>query len=172
MTAGSCLIAFIMLWFIRHCAKYVFWLACLLAIAGAFHFSCAQVFIIITGAVTGGWCLFQEGQRDTTKSNVSQLMTWTGVAVLVAAAVFVMVLCFLRKQLQIALEIVKEAGKAISDMKSLVVFPFFLALLALGYFVLIAYIALNVFSVFTYQKVNTPDSVLKRYDGTNTTNPV
>lgn len=156
MTGGSCLIAFLMLWFIRHCAKYVFWLACLLAIAGA---------------VAGGWCLFQEGQRDTTKSNVSQLMTWTGVAVLVAAVLFVTVLCFLRKQLQIALEIVKEAGKAISDLKSLVVFPFFLALVALGYFVLIAYIALNVFSVFTYQQVNTPESVLKRYDGTNTTNP-
>lgn len=157
MTGVACVVSFIMLWFIRYCAKYVFWLACLLAVAGA---------------TTGGWCLLQEGQKDTTKSNVSQLMTWTGVVILVATAIFLMILCFLRKQLQIALEIVKEASKAISDLKSLIIFPIFPALAAVGYFVLIAYVALNLFSVFSNVPVVTPLSVMQRSNGTNTSNPV
>src|SRR5687768_3079628 len=99
-------------------------------------------------------------------------MTWTGIVILVATAIFLMILCFLRKQLQIALEIVKEASKAISDMKSLVVFPIFPALAALGYFVLLAYVALNLFSVFSNQEINTPLTVMTRIDGTNTSNPV
>jgi len=157
MTAGACVVSFFMLWFIRHCAKYVFWLSCFLAIAGA---------------TAGGWCLLQQGQRDTTKSNMSQLLTWTGIAILAATGIFVAILCFLRKQLQIALEIVKEAAKAISDLKSLIIFPVFPALAAVGYFVLIGYVALNLFSVFSNVPVATPLSVLQRMDGTNTSNPV
>ncbi len=60
---------------------------------------------------------------------------------------------------RIAIEIIKEAARAIEDMPLLTFFPFFPLILGLGYFVIFIVVALYIFSVWNLEYIAMPPHI-------------
>eukprot|EP00456_Euglypha_rotunda_P045897 TRINITY_DN36415_c0_g1_i13.p1 TRINITY_DN36415_c0_g1~~TRINITY_DN36415_c0_g1_i13.p1 ORF type:complete len:436 (-),score=42.61 TRINITY_DN36415_c0_g1_i13:154-1461(-) len=73
---------------------------------------------------------------------------------------FVLVVFSLRKEIRIAVELVKEAARAMIDMVSMFFFPVIPLACALGYFTFWIICALYIFSVSSLEPENTPADVL------------
>jgi len=74
-------------------------------------------------------------------------MVWGGVGCVVADLIFILLVCALRKSIVLAVAILKEATKAVRDIKSLLLVPvvkFFVVLVFFAYWITIAvYLAAN-----------------------------
>jgi hypothetical protein len=72
---------------------------------------------------------------------------YLGYFVIVLAELLLIFIVMLRKRIEIAVQIVREASKAISDIPSLFIVPVILFVIAGGFTILWIYIAVNIFSV-------------------------
>lgn len=78
------------------------------------------------------------------------------------AAILCLVILFLRKQILIAIAVIKESAGATADMRLLIFFPLWPAIFAVGYFLAWIWIALNIASVSTLtQGAGLPITMLK-----------
>jgi len=73
--------------------------------------------------------------------------------------IFVCVIIYLRKSIKIAVEVVKEASKAISAMKALMVFPIWPALVGVAYMLFWIFTGLYIWSVSDLVPQETPEAV-------------
>lgn len=85
-----------------------------------------------------------------------------------ASALFLLIVISLRSRIQIAIEVVKEASRALTQMSSMLVFPIIPLALALGYFVFWIIIALYLYSIAT---TSTEDVNPLVQAGSGNTNP-
>jgi len=94
-------------------------------------------------------------QLDETGGNPDQAQAAKIIAyiIFVLTIIFALIILFLRKRIAIAVEVVKEASRAISDLKSAILFPIFPLILGLAYFVFWTWGCLTIFSVRTSTKV-------------------
>jgi len=82
-----------------------------------------------------------------------------GGTILGLGFIFFCVIIFLRKSIQIAVEVVKEASKAIQSMKSIMFFPIYPALLGVVYMLFWIFTGLYIWSVSTLVPKETPEAV-------------
>lgn len=83
-----------------------------------------------------------------------------GYIVMGLAALFTVVLFFFRNQIDIAVEVTREAAKALLDMKAIILFPLMPCLVALAYFFFFVYVGTHIYSVAELTEVTTPASTL------------
>lgn len=149
---ASCAIAFaiamIILGFIHHFAGGMFWVTLISAVIGS----------VITGSY-----LLQEASSGKLDANTEQYLKIAGFTVFGLATIFVTVCLFLRKQLMIALEVVKEAATALLDMSSVFLVPAVPVTLTIGYFAVWCYSVMLVYSVSTVRRPKHSHFCLFRY---------
>ncbi len=132
------------------------------------------VFVAITLTVIGGILtaialLKAAADADNTavKDRATAMKT-LGYIVIAATVIFVCVLVFMRKRIQLAIEVVKEASHSVSDMKWMPFFPIFPFIFALAYFVFWIAVALFIFSVSTQTPTPIPHVAKQCDTGANT----
>uniref|UniRef100_A0A6A7G9N8 Choline transporter-like protein n=1 Tax=Hirondellea gigas TaxID=1518452 RepID=A0A6A7G9N8_9CRUS len=133
--AIAIVIAFLYVWFLRGFASCLVWTAITLTITG-----CALI----------GWALLQKAaELEATGASPDQAKAakYMSYAIFGLTAIFTLVIIFLRKRIQIAVEVVKEAARAISDVKGTVFFPLITLSLGILYFVFWIWGAATIFSV-------------------------
>jgi len=132
---AALLVSFMYTWFSKGCAGWLVVLACLCTVAGG---------VIVT------WALFSEAafKADTASSNQATALQIVGAFTGVSTLVFVCILFAIRRELVIAVSLVKEGSKAILKMPWLLVFPLLPTLVGLGYFVFFVVTTVIVCSVW------------------------
>ena len=131
------IISFLYMFFVRHFAGFLVWLCILFILIGGFIMS----YIFMRYAYTAD-------PNFTPQSQITAYW-YTGGFTLGFTVLFLFIIIALRKQIQIAIEVVKESSDTILDIPSLIVFPFFpfgCALVYCGWFI---YVCLYLFSVST-----------------------
>ena len=126
-------------------------------------FTC--IFGVIVAGVAGGVFLYNYGikaQADGTISSTrADACVYTAYVLWGFVAIFTLVVFFLRKRILIAIEVVKEAALAITQMPMMIVFPLFPVILGFAYIACWIYLSIYVYSVTTLSPAgkNVPESV-------------
>lgn len=138
--------AFIYIAASRIFAKYLVWGMIIVIIAG--------------GGILGGF-LFKRGaeEDDEVAPERAKALKIAGGIVLGITALFFLVVFALRQRIRIAIEVVREASRAISDVKSIVFFPIIPFFVAIGYFAFWIFIAIYIFSVGEDKEFVFPDAL-------------
>lgn len=145
------------------CIVVVFtWIFLLKCFAGHIVFiSFVSILVIMLyGAVSVYSWAQKEKAIDAKKAQYAEIAAGVllGIGFLWLCVIF-----FLRKQIAIAVEVVKEASTALMDMKALLLFPLYPVIIGVGYIVLWVYIGLYTWSVTTLTPKPTPTAVMN-YD--------
>ena len=148
-------VAFLFCIFLRKFAGVL--TATALFIVGACGMACGGLFynFSATGLASGDLTIQQ-----------SEYVLYFSYAIFIIVGLYLIVLLALRKQILIAIEVVKESAGAINDMKMLVFFPIWPSLAVLGYLALWVYIGLFFASVFTVDSGGTLPDAVKHYHST------
>eukprot|EP00462_Mataza_sp_D1_P001407 CAMPEP_0175092832 /NCGR_PEP_ID=MMETSP0086_2-20121207/2674_1 /TAXON_ID=136419 /ORGANISM="Unknown Unknown, Strain D1" /LENGTH=652 /DNA_ID=CAMNT_0016365723 /DNA_START=32 /DNA_END=1990 /DNA_ORIENTATION=- len=141
---GSAALAFLFIFFwlvaLRKCAKTMVYLL-LFCIAGG-GMMLSQLFL--------EWAKDMEVKQAAAESMGDvQYLRWAGYLFMALTTIFLLVVFFLRTQIDIAIEVTRESAKALLDMKWLAVFPLLPAILVILYLVLWVFIGLNMYSLTT-----------------------
>eukprot|EP00457_Paulinella_chromatophora_P002520 gb/GEZN01002525.1/.p1 GENE.gb/GEZN01002525.1/~~gb/GEZN01002525.1/.p1 ORF type:complete len:681 (-),score=119.68 gb/GEZN01002525.1/:357-2399(-) len=145
--AVALVVTFFFTFLLRFLASCVIWCSILLLAGGGFLLG----FSLLDLAKT------QDGSDFGIERK--KVLTYSGYAAYVLVALFLLLVFFLRIQIKVAVELVKEASRAISDMKSVVLFPVFPFVFCVGYFALLTVGALLIFSVSELVPSPTPTQV-------------
>ncbi len=99
------------------------------------------------GVVLGGVFFYRYNYVDDILSKQWR-DAWFALALIVWGVTFItlLIVIFLRKQIAIAIEVIKEASRVVSDMKCLVFYPVIPALAIAGYFILFVLMCLWLYS--------------------------
>lgn len=117
------------------------------------------IFIVITSAFCGA-AMFQWASDPANNLGEDAIYGQVlGGIIMGLGFIFFCVILFLRTSIRIAVEVVKEASKAIGAMKSLMFFPIWPALFGIGYMLLWIYTGLYVWSVSDLVPQETPEAV-------------
>jgi hypothetical protein len=134
--AGVAIIgAFLYTWSLKHFAKILAW---------------GAIFITFAAIVVFGWSLLTKAKEmkdeaiDPDRAHNLEYMAYVAIA---TGALFLLVMIVLRKRINVAVEVVKEASRALSDMRSMVFFPVFPFVFAVLFFLFWIYGAMYIFSV-------------------------
>jgi len=116
------------------------------------------VFAILLVAAGGFLCSYAflkkaQEAADTAAADRARAMRGLGITMVVITFIFLCIMLFLRDRIRIAVEVVKEASRAVMDMPSLIFFPIFPLLVAMGYF---AFFIATVIYVASVWVTNTP----------------
>ena len=138
------------------------WLIVLQLAAGALIYT-LLLLLLIAGALSGYALLqFAASEANNPTMSVTQLhvMRYFAYALFGVTALFALIIIALRKRIVLAVQVVKEASRAMSAMKAMLLFP----LIPIAAFVMFAAgwlaIALYMYSVGSYAYVQTPNQVL------------
>lgn len=129
--------------------------------------------LLLGGGSGLGVLLYIYGTKGLTDSTMTieqaQGAQYTAYVIWAIVGIIALILFFLRKRIQIAVEVVKESADAIADMKFIVFFPFVPLILCVGYLVLWVFMALSVASVTTKSGTpgSLPDGLLESASGYN-----
>ena len=130
------------------------------------HYAGTLVLATLTLLTTGGFLasyalLRMAATADTTTaSDRAKAMRGVGIAVAVVTAIFLLIILALRKRIYIAVEVVKEASRAVLDMWELILFPLLPFFLGCAYFVLFIATTLYIASVWTSTTTPLPPYIL------------
>lgn len=132
-SAGIAVVAgFLYLFVLRHtvgCAVYVL------------------ILLIVAGLGFGGYLMWSHGKSLDDGAAGKDAMVWGGIGCVVADLIFILLVCALRKSIVLAVAILKEATKAVRDLKSLLFVPvakFLVVVLLFVYWIAVAvYLAAN-----------------------------
>lgn len=143
----------------------IFWVfACILLIrmlAGYIvGLLCAAVVVLFT---YGGYMIFSFASSETAaqyldEDGILAVQIFGGICCAIGV-ILCLVLFFMRKSIQIAVEVVKEASKAIFDMPLIFAFPIWPAALGVAYFMFWIFTGLYVHSVSFLVPEPTPEAV-------------
>lgn len=146
------------------CVVIVFiWIFLLKCLAGYIIFVCNIAIVLVlgyTGFAVFSWASSAEAGLDPDRTLAAKI---AGGVIMGIGALWLVVIFFLRKQIKIATEVVKEASRALMDMKALLFFPVVPAGVGVLYFSLWVLIGLNIWSVTYLVPQDTPEQVMN-YD--------
>eukprot|EP00479_Gromia_sphaerica_P010264 TRINITY_DN4663_c0_g1_i1.p1 TRINITY_DN4663_c0_g1~~TRINITY_DN4663_c0_g1_i1.p1 ORF type:complete len:234 (+),score=36.65 TRINITY_DN4663_c0_g1_i1:171-872(+) len=129
--------------------------------------------IIVSGAIAGGLLINEAIQLDSspikTDTNSTLLYVFGSVS-LFLTVLFTILICGLRSQIAIAIEVVKEASKAVLDMPTLLIFPFYPFVFVIGFFGFWIYAALIMWTCGDFVPKDAPQELVDHvaetgYDG-------
>jgi len=124
---------------------YVSWLRC-----GA---SCliwgSLVTISVGGGMLGGIMVYKSDEAKAVGWDQSaDVMKWVGVIIIILDLIFIITMCCLRKRIELACELVGEAGRALAEIPTLIIFPVFELILQVAYFAFWVIISMYIFSIY------------------------
>ena len=145
---------------------YTVWPAILIAAFGALllsfvyallakHFAGLLVLTSIAALLAGGFLMsyallkMAADADSTTVSTRSEAMRGIGIAIAVLTVLFLLIVIGLRKRIYVAVEVMKEASRAVLDLFWIIFFPLLPFLVGCGYFVLFIVTTLYIGSVWT-----------------------
>ena len=139
------------------------WLIVLQFFAGVMVY--ALLAAVCLGGALSGYALLNYANHTasadpTITTNQLNMMRYTAYVVLSLTAVFVLVLLAIRKRIRLAIQVIKEASRALSAVRSLVLLPLLPLVLFVGFAAGWAVMALYMYSVGGYAEVATPNQVL------------
>lgn len=121
--------------------------------------------IIITGSIIG-WGMWEYSKTIAHDAHFAQEQTsflyYGAIFMWTVTGIFALVMLFLRTQVLIAIEVIKEASRALHDMKLLIFTPIIPLVCAIAYFALWLWMSLHVFSVSSLETRTMPNA-LKSY---------
>lgn len=122
------------------------------------------IVLILAGGFLASYSLLKSAQdaKDSPSgmNDRDKAMYGVGITLAVCTVIFFFVVIAMRVQIQIAIEIIKEAARAIEDMPLLTFFPFFPLILGLGYFVIFIVVSLYIFSVWNSEYRPMPEHIV------------
>jgi len=96
----------------------------------------------------GGTLIYKASSvRTQGWSDSADAMHWTGVVVLILDIIFVITMCCIRKRIELAVELVGEASRALTQLAWLIFFPIVHLVLMIGFFVFWIIVLMFIFSV-------------------------
>lgn len=147
--AVAVVVAFLWLFLVRLAAGFVIWSSVLLTAAGAGFL---------------GYTLLEQAEEYESGTaevddNRAKYARITGYVFIGLAALFLVMVFALRKRIRIAIEVIKEASRAVVDMPCVMCVPLMPTVLVVGYFALWLYIAITIFSVGDLSREPVPDTI-------------
>jgi len=127
--------------FLRTCAKTMIYTLLFLIIAFGLMF--AQLLLNFAASVE----LEEQTLGTTYPDGTVEWMERLGYAVMVLTGLFAFCVFFLRTQIDIAIEVTREAAKSVLDMQTIVLFPIIPAACVFVYGVFWSFIAMHVYSI-------------------------
>jgi hypothetical protein len=123
--------------------------------------------MIAVGGFAMGYAMLDLGNAQKVEGEYQEYADWmigVGWFVICASILFVIVILVLRKKIDIAIEIVVEAGHAIVDMPWMIAFPIVPGLLGLAYIMFWVFLCVFIFSVTNENKAaKFPTTINKIY---------
>jgi len=98
----------------------------------------AVIWLIILGLGAAGYLLFSHSQGMTDGSSGKDAQKWVAVGLWAADVIFMLIVCGLRKSIKVAIAVLKEATKAVRDVKSMMLVPpvkFLILMLVFAYWI-------------------------------------
>lgn len=129
-------VAFAYMWFLHRCAKTLIY--SLLVVIIAFGFGLSQGLL--------AYARDMAAEQIHSEQSI-QYLEFAGYFVLCCVGLFTLICFFMRNQIDIAIEVNKEAALALIDMKSMILFPIIPALLVVVYTLGWTFVAANIYSL-------------------------
>ena len=119
------------------------------------------ILAILVGGAFAALACFQYAAQTTNglSPTAVQAMTAMGYVFAIATGLFFCAVLFMRDRIAIAIQVTKEASKALLDMPSLLLFPLLPLLWVICYFIWWLYTAMVLFSVNTTKSPSVPNPV-------------
>mmetsp|Transcript_6580 Transcript_6580/g.10782 ORF Transcript_6580/g.10782 Transcript_6580/m.10782 type:complete len:657 (+) Transcript_6580:98-2068(+) len=118
------------------------------------------IIVVTVGGVMLCWLLIQDGsanmESDETKT-IGEVELGVGITLSVLLVFFILALWFMRKNIELVIEMLNEASHAIRDMKWTIVFPVWISLVVMAFVCVWIVEALYIYSVKTQTRVPWPD---------------
>jgi len=142
-------------------ALIIAWLYSISSRAFVTLFVWGGIFLILAGGAIFGITLLNDAAEATSTevTDRATAMRVVGIIVIVCTVISLLLVIFLRNRIRIAIEIYKEAGRAVEEMPSLTLFPLGPTFVGAGYFVFFIAVSLYIFSVKTSTDVATPSAI-------------
>jgi len=126
------------------CFAYIGWLRCC---GECFIWTCLAL-VGVGGAFIGAALIYKANDvKDSIGSQGADAMYWTGVIALILDLLFIITMCCLRKRIELAVELVGEASRALGALVWLIFFPFLHLVLLIGFFTFWIIVLMYIFSV-------------------------
>eukprot|EP01083_Nonionella_stella_P009003 26098_1 len=110
------------------------------------------IIVVLVGGIMASWLLIEQGmvevESEETKT-VGQIQIVAGVILAVLCVCLVLALWFMRKNVELVVEMLKEASYAIRDMKWTLSFPIFISFVVICFIAVWIIEALYIYSVKT-----------------------
>ena len=151
------------------------WLIVLQFFAGAMVW--ALLLAVCAGGALSGYALLNYADTAantdvTITTSQLNMMRYTAYVLLALTVLFVLVLIAIRRRITLAIQVIKEASRALSAVRSMIMLPLLPLVLFVGFAVGWAVMALYMYSVGVYEDVVTPNQVLYSfYSATRNDNP-
>jgi len=137
------IIGFLYVELMQKCLKFLVWMAILMITIGGF-FITYSLYISSTNA---------------TDANTKLTQQVFGAVFGAATIIFILITIFLRERIQIAIEVIVVAGKALEDLPLLVWFPFSFAVVPTAFAILWVVVTAFMFSMSTTEEMPTPERI-------------
>jgi len=143
------LLAFVYTWLLRYIAGPLVWLSFIMVIAGGF--------MVGYGAIK----VSREQNNTQVNDRVSAIRAF-GIIIVVFTTLFVLFLFCIRNRIKIAIAVVGEASRALTDLWTIVLFPVIPFVFAVAYMVFFISVMLYIFSVGSFDKDDTPSALISK----------
>lgn len=133
-------------------------------LAGVLIWLC--IALVICGGFFLGFSFLREAGNAPASSSSNRVLAYrvAGYIFIGASSLFGLIILGLSGQIKLAIEVIKEASKAVNDMKLIIFFPLLPLLMAGAYLVYWVYGALFIFSVSDRRTEAMPSALLTRED--------
>ena len=119
------------------------------------------IICVLVGGILLSFLLIQNGlkamKNDETKT-IGEAELGTGIGFSVLLVCLVLALWFMRRNIELVIEMLNEASHAIRDMKFTLIFPIFVCFMAIAFMAIWVVEALFIYSVKTQDTPNWPSS--------------
>jgi len=123
----------------------------------------AIVLLILLCGYGMGFILYDWSKEEQHTDKESKARLWVGIAFWTATTIFLFVIVFARKRIQIAIEVIKSASRTMADMPFMVLFPIPIIFCLISFFFAWAYAAIFIFSAGETQLNDTPQHFRGKY---------
>jgi len=116
------------------------------------------VALILAGGGALGFVLYASKDDANLSDNEIKMREYVAYAVWAFTAVFFCIIVYARKRILIAIQVIKSAGRAVSDMPMMVIFPLGPLSAIIGFFFAWCYASIYIFSAGEEIQIETPDA--------------
>lgn len=118
---------------------------------------------ILVGGTLTGIAFVQKANDSELSDSDANLRKGIGYGAFALTAIFFLFIVFARKRIQIAIQVIKSAGRSMKDMPCMVIFPLGPMLVLVSFFIAWIFACIYIFSAGKRKYIDTPDQFIGNF---------